>query len=73
MTQAVESQSVTELLFVLEEPMLSFEGVDTSMTQSYLGALQALRAQKTEMGFFCSVLTHAEIQHCISQVIHPSL
>ena len=71
-TQAVDSQSVSELLFLLEEPLLSFEGVDTSMIQSYLSALQALRAYKKDAALFCSVLTHAEIQHCISQVFSIS-
>ena len=67
-TQAVDSQSVSELLFILEEPMLGFEGVETSMTDSYLTSLAQLRADKNRVGHFCSVLTHGEIQHCISQV-----
>ena len=67
-TQAVDGRNVAELLFVLEEPMLSFDGVNTSMTESYMAALTELRREKSRRGDFCSVLTHNEIQCCIIQV-----
>ena len=67
-TRAVDSRNVAELLFILEEPVLSFDGVNTSMTESYMAALTALRREKNQRGDFCSVLTHNEIQCCIIQV-----
>lgn len=66
-TRAVETRKVTELLFALEEPLLSFDGVNTSQTESYMAALTELRKQKIQRNDFCSVLTHTEIQSCITQ------
>lgn len=71
-TQAIDSRNVTELLFILEEPMLSFDGVNTSMTESYMAALTELRRDKIRRGEFCTVLTHNEIQCCIIQVNEDS-
>ena len=67
-TQAVDGRNVTELLFVLEEPMLSFDGLNTSLTESYMAALTGLRNNKIRRGDFCNVLTHNEIQSCIITV-----
>lgn len=71
-TQAVDRRNVTELLFVLEEPLLSFDGVNTSRTESYMAGLSELRRSKIRRGEFCSVLTHTEIQGCITQVNEDS-
>lgn len=67
-TQAVDGRNVTELLFVLEEPMLSFECLNTSLTESYMAALTDLRRGKVRREDFCAVLTHNEIQSCILKV-----
>jgi hypothetical protein len=67
-TQAVDGRNVTELLFVLEEPMLSFDGLNTSLTESYMVALTDLRRGKIHRRDFCTVLTHNEIQSCIIKV-----
>ena len=67
-TQAVDKRNLMELLFVLEEPMLSFDGVNTSRTESYMAGLSDLRRSKMRRGEFCTVLTHTEIQGCIIQV-----
>lgn len=67
-TQAVDGRNVAELLFVLEEPLLSFDGVNTSLTESYMASLTALREEKKRRRDFCTVLTHNEVQCCIFQV-----
>lgn len=67
-TQAVDGRNVTELLFVLEEPMLSFDCINTSLTESYMAALTEIRRDKIRRGEFCTVLTHNEIQCCIIRV-----
>ena len=67
-TQAVESRNVADLLFVLEDPLLGFEGFNSSMTTDYLVALGDMRREKVKAREFCPVLTHIEIQQCITQV-----
>ncbi len=67
-TRAVDGRKVTELLFALEEPLLSFEGVNSSLTESYMAALSEFRLGKFQRSEFCTVLTHTEIQSCITQV-----
>lgn len=67
-TQAVDGRNVTDLLFTLEEPLLSFDGVNTSMTESYMVALTEMRRLKMRNKDFCDILTHTEIQSCIAQV-----
>ena len=67
-TRAVDGRKVTELLCALEEPLLSFEGVNSSLTESYMAALSEFRLGKFQRSEFCTVLTHTEIQSCITQV-----
>ena len=53
---------------MLEEPTLSFEGINSSLTEAYMTSLIELRHNKVRQGEFCAVLTHSEIQNCINLV-----
>jgi len=53
---------------MLEEPTLSFEGINSSLTEAYMSSLIELRHNKVRQGEFCAVLTHSEIQNCINLV-----
>ena len=47
--------------FVLEKPMLRFDGVDIIMTKSYMKVLILNSTRENRRGDFCSMLTRNEI------------